>query len=722
MQRQTIVLFCAIAVAITAVAGDTCTFRIKAWNQCGGFRSNCPSSTNATYPGTCCQSGYRCVYNNDWWWGCAEAPAGYDGTTLPEFCKSASTPFPSVPWRLGAWSQCGGKNNCGSLCCVDAPWPSTVCQTGYSCTRQNEWYYQCIQTPTQTPAYDGDGNAPCASGNPTPTPTPSPPSPTPTPTPTPSSPPPSSTPTPTPTPSSPPPPSPSPPSPSPPPPSPSPPPTPTPTPTPTPSPSPPSQSEPYQKEDYTFKPSGDYDFARVMNLSLMFFEAQRTGRQPAGNRIPWRRDSFVTDNYNGVDVSGGWFDAGDLVNFNFPQAWAAGVLAWGALEFNQGWQSSGFYPQLKSSLRWVSDYFLKCWLGNNVLVGQVGNGQQDHDLWRRPEDVTTPRPAYVVTASSPGSDLAGLMAGALAAISLVLRADDSAYADSLVSTARQIYTFGNTYKGKYSNSIPDANNFYSSSNMYDDLAWGAAWLYKATNEVAYLDAAENHFKTHLQQENGEWNWNNYNWDSMGWGARALLYSLRPTSTVNNYKAKLDSFAAAWFTGNGDGYNTNPKYTPGGLAWFGQWGATRSPMNAALLMNAYAKYSGNDTLVKKTVCWAQGQMRYVLGQPNGGRSYVVGYGNNPPLKPHHRPASCPWPPAPCDWNTFNLASPNPHVLFGALVGGPDLTDTYTDSRGNYMQNEEALDANAGFTGVLALLNQATMSYQDCVNGGWMARSP
>ena len=36
-------------------------------------------------------------------------------------------------------------------------------------------------------------------------------------------------------------------------------------------------------------------------------------------------------------------------------------------------------------------------------------------------------------------------------------------------------------------------------------------------------------------------------------------------------------------------------------------------------------------------WAKGQIDYMLGDNPLGRSYVVGHGNNPPDRPHHRAA-------------------------------------------------------------------------------------
>ena len=51
-------------------------------------------------------------------------------------------------------------------------------------------------------------------------------------------------------------------------------------------------------------------------------------------------------------------------------------------------------------------------------VSQVGNGDLDHAYWGRPEDMTMNRPAYSVTTSAPGSDVAGETAAALAAGSI----------------------------------------------------------------------------------------------------------------------------------------------------------------------------------------------------------------------------------------------------------------------------------------------------------------
>lgn len=86
----------------------------------------------------------------------------------------------------------------------------------------------------------------------------------------------------------------------------------------------------------------------------------------------------------------------------------------------------------------------------------------------------------------------------------------------------------------------------------------------------------------------------------------------------------------------------------------------------------------------------------------GRSYVVGFGQNSPQRPHHRSSSCRDKPAPCTWSDYNYDGPNPQVLYGALVGGPDQSDNYQDKRNDYIMNEVACDYNAGFQSAVAAL--------------------
>lgn len=97
-------------------------------------------------------------------------------------------------------------------------------------------------------------------------------------------------------------------------------------------------------------------------------------------------------------------------------------------------------------------------------------------------------------------------------------------------------------------------------------------------------------------------------------------------------------------------------------------------------------------------FAKSQIDYILGST--GRSYVVGYGKNYPLRPHHAASSCPDLPSTCGWEHYKSEKANPHVLYGALVSGPLLSDLYKDQRFEFLYNQVTIDYNAGFQSVLA----------------------
>lgn len=55
--------------------------------------------------------------------------------------------------------------------------------------------------------------------------------------------------------------------------------------------------------------STKYNYGNALGLSILFFDAQRSGKMPASNPIPWRHDSAMNDHGDGgVDLTGGWYD------------------------------------------------------------------------------------------------------------------------------------------------------------------------------------------------------------------------------------------------------------------------------------------------------------------------------------------------------------------------------------------------------------------------------
>jgi len=427
-----------------------------------------------------------------------------------------------------------------------------------------------------------------------------------------------------------------------------------------------------------------YDYGSVIEKSLLFYEAQRSGPLPADNRVPWRQDSAMGD-----EVLGGWYDAGDLVKFNFPMASTLSILAWGGFNFLGGYEAAGQGEWLAKCIRWGSDYFIGCHTAEYELIGQIGDGYEDHAYWGRPEDMTMARPAFRITSSAPGSDLAGETAAALAASSIYFRQQmDYHYADNCLEHAKQILDFADKYRGKYTESIP-AEGFYNSWNGYnDELVWGAAWVAKATGDQADIDKAES---LYAEMGAADANPSEISWDDKWAMTFLLMYDVTGKDT---YKSKAEAFLS---------YILSAERTPKGLIWISssEWGSLRYAGNFAM----YAMQAGRlGIMPKEAFDFAESQMNYILGD-GGGHSYVVGWGDNPPQKPHHRAASCPDPPAKCDWDNYSSGEPNPHVLNGALVGGPNRDDVWWDDRTNFQTNEVTDDYNAGFQTALAAVNQA-----------------
>src|SRR5690349_21330485 len=218
-----------------------------------------------------------------------------------------------------------------------------------------------------------------------------------------------------------------------------------------------------------------FNYAEALQKSVWFYDAQRSGALPASNRVSWRADSALRDGSDaGLDLSGGFYDAGDHVKFGLPFAFSVSMLAWGAVENRAAYAGSGQLPHLLANLKHGTDWIIKAHPSPNVVYGQVGAGNPDHAWWGSAEVMPMARPSYKVDSSCPGSDLAGEYAAAAASAALVFKNTDPAYAATLITHARQLYGFAATYRGKYSSCITDAASFYNSWSGYqDELVWGA---------------------------------------------------------------------------------------------------------------------------------------------------------------------------------------------------------------------------------------------------------
>jgi endoglucanase len=450
---------------------------------------------------------------------------------------------------------------------------------------------------------------------------------------------------------------------------------------------------------------GSTNYGEALQKSILFYEAQQTGKLPEWNRFPWRGNSTPKDGADvGLDLTGGWVDAGDNVKFNFPLAFAVVNLAWGGIEYHDAYQASGQLEHLSQNIKWGTDYLLNSFAndqpGAYVLYGQVGNGEVDHKWWGPLEVVhyEMDRPAYKIDTTCPGTDLAAETAAALASSSILFRRNgNTEYANLLVQKAEALFNFADTYRGKYSDCLKEANPFYTSNNGYqDELVWGAIWLHKAKQAQGSGDSSKYLAKAEAEYVPMSKPYNyTYQFDDKSYGDYVLLAQVTG-------KSEYQQRAAAWLDFWTVGYQGEKiTYTPGGLAFLVEWASAVLSANTSFVGFIYSdwlKSQGQTEQAQRYFDFGVSQINYILGNNPAQRSYQVGYGANSPQNPHHRTAHGSW--------LNNMSDPleTRNVLMGALVGGPDAQDNWADDRTDYVKNEVGVGYNAAFTGALARMYQ------------------
>lgn len=165
---------------------------------------------------------------------------------------------------------------------------------------------------------------------------------------------------------------------------------------------------------------------------------------------------------------------------------------------------------------------------------KVGDAKSDHDCWERPETMSEMRPLTQVNASFPGTDVAAETAAAMASASLVFKKINSTYSNQLLVHAQQLFMFADTYRGSYSISVPQVQEYYNSTGYGDELLWAASWLYYATGDNSYLN-----YVTELNgQEFANWGtptW--FSWDDKLPGVQVYIVHFNKIFLSSGYMLK-----------------------------------------------------------------------------------------------------------------------------------------------------------------------------------------
>ena len=414
----------------------------------------------------------------------------------------------------------------------------------------------------------------------------------------------------------------------------------------------------------------DYNFAKLLQESLYFYDANMCGEIEDICAISWRGNCHMDDKkvtYDGktYDVSGGFHDAGDHVKFGLPQGYSSSVLAMAYREFGDAFDELGQTEHYQTIMDHFCDYYVRSTIYDGSTVKafcyQVGDGGADHGYWGPPENQTGSRPAHFADASNPATDEVSVAITTLALHAMNFK--DSAKSATYLKTAKDLFAFAK--KNSKGCATKGAAGFYDSDSWKDDYSAAAIALYKATNDQTY----QSEFKANYGSLNTGWV---LTWANM-WPVAAMLnedwstvskFASYPGNVINGYKI-VDGWGSAR-------YNTTLQFV----------GLVFDQANGTFTMK-----DGN-----YFCSWATGQMKYLLGNNDTKRCFVVGYNENSSKYPHHRAAS--------RSNDANSTRDDHYTLLGALVGGPDGDGKYSDNQGDYNCNEVALDYNAGMVGAAA----------------------
>lgn len=479
----------------------------------------------------------------------------------------------------------------------------------------------------------------------------------------------------------------------------------------------------------------DDNWAKLLQYSIYFYDANMCGTDVSENNLlSWRgdchtydskvamdskstnlSDSFISANKDildpdgdgFIDVSGGFHDAGDHVKFGLPEAYAASTVSWGYYEFRESYEKTGQAAHAETICRYFSDYFMRCTFRDKsgkvmAFCYQVGDGAIDHIYWQAPEIDAMERPAFFATSALPTTDDVSQSAATLAINYLNFKDTDPEYADKCLDYAKALYAFAEENEKVVGKGGDGPASFYTSSKWQDDYCFAASWLYLITLDHFYLETSLPYVDYYAPP--------GYVlcWNDMWNGVSILLGRIQdiyPEVAEECREAigrgpyeELDFWYMSAKAINGYMTGEIGDITPAGYFWLDTWGSARYNTAAQFCALVYDKYNdGKDRFNEDNPDytfseWARGQMEYLIGDNPINRCYVVGYGSNAAEYPHHRAAS--------GLTKCEDTAKHKHVLYGALVGGPDKGDKHNDVTKDWTYNEVTIDYNAAFVGACA----------------------
>ncbi|HSJ60980.1 MAG TPA: glycoside hydrolase family 9 protein [Jiangellaceae bacterium] len=377
-----------------------------------------------------------------------------------------------------------------------------------------------------------------------------------------------------------------------------------------------------------------------------------------------------------LDLSGGWYDAGDhgkyVVNSGitvyqllsaYERSLHAGVVAEDALgdstlvipERGNG------VPDILDEVRWNLDWMLKMQVADGTRMRINGEwfdagGLVHHKLhdiaWTGLNTLPheDPRPRYV---HRPSTAATLNLAAAAAQGARLYAAHDPAYADKLLAAARAAWSAANAHPEIFA---PDTNSLdpnpgggpYNDTNLGDEFYWAAAQLFLTTGETEYRDAVLGSPYHVGGAQDDIWRPTGFDW-----GFTAAAARLDLATVPNNLPGRAEVIASVLegadrYLAVQAGEPFGHPYNPGPY----DWGSSHQVVNNAIVIATAYDLTGE----RHYLDGALEAIDYVLGRNAINNSYVKGYGTFFSQNMHSR------------W--YRSADRLPPFPDGKLAGGPN----------------------------------------------------
>ncbi|MFN2544749.1 MAG: glycoside hydrolase family 9 protein [Actinomycetota bacterium] len=452
---------------------------------------------------------------------------------------------------------------------------------------------------------------------------------------------------------------------------------------------------------------------------LLFFQAQRDGPDVVGSvldRKPAHLNDaraliYATPQYRGstlvgklrrvggpVDVSGGWFDAGDYLKFTVTTTFAVAMLLSAIRDEPDvlGSDRSAFEDEVAFGLDWLQ----RMWDGRRLLI-QVGIGEgdgcrrtcADHDLWRLPEDDDTfggtksrfpfirHRPVFQTGANGAplSPNLGGRLAADFALCFQVFRTSRPSYAADCLQEAEAVFDRSDHW-WKAKRPVTAARwAYYQEQEWRDDLELGAAELALALqgadgaipgslphpDPAFYVQKGAAWAKAYITGPHDDGSESFTLYDTSGLAHAELAMAMQNAGSPGGLAVSQDDLVTdlEQQVAAGEERSAHDPFRNGFPL---NYGVVPHVLGLSIGAGLYDRLTGTTRFTE----FAERQLDWALGANAWGTSFVIGAGSTFPHCPQHQIA-----------NLSGSLDGTPPVLTGATVAGPTATGDFRGLEGD-----------------------------------------